>query len=190
MPAAAVFGDLVQRYSEPSRAYHTLRHIEECFAQFDRARDLAQAPGEVAVALWFHDAIYDAHESDNEQQSAAWAVAALQTVGAPPAVQANIRALILATQHRGEPASADAALVVDIDLAILGAPAGRFVEYEEQIRQEYVWVETEQFRAARARILRQFAAKPCLYRTEFFRRRLEQQARANLARSLALLQAP
>jgi predicted metal-dependent HD superfamily phosphohydrolase len=50
-----------------------------------------------------------------------------------------VRDLILATRHDVSPPGGDAALLVDVDLAILGSPAERFDEYERQVRQEYSW---------------------------------------------------
>ena len=35
-----VFQELVSLYSEPQRYYHNLRHIAECLAEFDTARQL------------------------------------------------------------------------------------------------------------------------------------------------------
>ena len=81
----------------------------------------------------------------------------------------------------------DAALLLDIDLAILGAAPARFDEYERQVRAEYAHVAEADFRAGRARVLAGFLARPRLYATEAFHGALEQRARANLARSLATL---
>ena len=186
-PGSGALEALLARYREPARAYHTTRHLEECFAQFDLARGLAAEPGEVQLALWFHDAVYDTRSAENEERSAAWADRVLAGVGAPDQVRRRVRGLILATRHAAEPETDDARLVVDIDLSILGAPPPRFGEYEAQVRREYGWVPEPVFRQARAKILRAFLARPFVYATGFFRNRLEASARANLEASLARL---
>lgn len=183
-PPPGVLDDLLARYSETSRAYHTAQHLEECFEQFDRAIHLATHPGEVQVALWFHDAIYDTRSPRNEERSADLASGILEATGASPRVRRRVRELVLATRHDVEPQSPDARLTVDVDLSILGAAPARFDEYEGQVRREYSWVPDPAFREARAGILRELLARPSLYATEFFRERLESQARSNLARSL------
>jgi len=184
-PEPQVLDELFTRYAEPHRVYHTAQHLEECSKHFQQARRLAGDPGAVQIALWFHDAIYDTRSPDNEDQSAAWAVRVLAGVGAPITLQNLVRGMILATKHNAAPDSLDAALTVDIDLAILGASATRFDEYEAQVRQEYDWVPEEAFRRARAKILREFLARPRIYFTAFFYDRLEVPARANLLRSVA-----
>jgi predicted metal-dependent HD superfamily phosphohydrolase len=187
VPASSVLDDLLARYSEASRSYHTTQHLEECFEQFARASHLATHSGEVQVALWFHDAIYDTRSPHNEERSAAWATEVLAAAGASPQAQLRVRELVLATRHNAEPESADARLTVDIDLSILGAPPARFDEYEAQVRREYSWVPDPAFGQARAKILREFLARPSVYATEVFRERLEARARSNLARSLTRL---
>lgn len=184
-PPPCAFEELCARYSEPHRAYHTLQHLEECFARFGEARTLTRAPGAVAFALFYHDAIYDTHASDNEAQSAALARGVLdEYVGGNSGA---VEALILATRHDARPADGDAQVLVDIDLSILGAPDARFDEYESQVRFEYSWVAPDAFRDGRSRILEQFLSRPMIYSTAFFREMLEDQARRNLARSLAKL---
>jgi len=178
---------LLARWAEPHRKYHTLQHLHECLALFDAYRDLAGHPGEVAIALWFHDAIYDTSRHDNEAASADWARRVLRAAGAAGAVIARVEALILATRHRQVPATADEALLVDIDLAILGSEPGRFDEYERQIRDEYGFVAPDVFRDKRAEILRGFLARPALFTTAAMRERFEAAARANLAGAIAKL---
>ncbi len=185
--APSILEDLLARYSEASRAYHTTQHLEECFEQFALASHLSHHAGEVQVALWFHDAIYDTRSPQNEERSAAWATEVLAAAGASADVQLRVSELVLATRHNAEPTSADARLTVDIDLSILGAPPSRFDEYEVQVRSEYSWVPDPVFRQARAKILREFLAHQFVYTTDFFRERLEARARANLERSLARL---
>jgi predicted metal-dependent HD superfamily phosphohydrolase len=186
-PPSCTWDELQARYSEPHRAYHTLQHLEECFVWFEQTRSLARAPGEIAFALFYHDAVYDTHASDSEEKSATLAANVFEEYVCAFPDARRIVDLIFATKHDAVPKDADAHLLVDIDLAILGAAQQRFDEYERQVRFEYQWVAEDAFRAGRKRILEQFLARPALYNTSFFRERLEAPARANLARSIAAL---
>lgn len=185
---ATSYNALVKAYCEPHRAYHTLAHLEDCLRQLDIAWHLAERPYEVEAALWFHDVVYDTQRSDNEAQSATWAARTLSEIGVSSICSDRVAELILATRHDRIPSTLDAALLVDIDLSILGQPTREFDRYEAQIRQEYVWVEESIFRSARAQILQAFLSRSAIYQTAFFRERYEAPARANLSRSLALLQ--
>jgi predicted metal-dependent HD superfamily phosphohydrolase len=78
----------------------------------------------------------------------------------------------------------DEQLLVDIDLAILGASEARFLEYERQIREEYGFVPGWLFRRKRRAILRSFLKRPRIFSTQHFNASLEQRARANLARAM------
>ena len=188
-PPHDVFTNLLGRYGEPHRAYHTTQHLEECFQAFEGARGLAQSPGAVGIALFYHDAIYDTHAHDNEEKSAERACQMLARAGAEPSLLQSMTDLILVTRHAALPRTPDEQLVVDIDLSILGAAQERFDEYERQVRQEYSWVDETIFRSVRSRILQEFLARPTIYSTTSFRDRLERPARENLKRSIEALAA-
>ncbi len=181
----AWFEQLLACYREPQRHYHTLQHLGECLAAFDEARALAHRPHEVELALWFHDAIYELKRSDNEARSADWAREALVEAGVDAAAADRVHALIMATRHDAVPKDADAQLLVDVDLGILGATPDRFAEYEDQIRSEYAFVPGWLFRHKRREILRGFLDRPRLYSTPHFHDRLEARARENLARAVS-----
>jgi predicted metal-dependent HD superfamily phosphohydrolase len=186
-PSDARYDALIACHREPHRHYHTVRHLEECFARLDDARGSAARVYEIELALWYHDAIYDTHAADNEARSADLAAEAAAEAGVPAAVIARLRDLILATRHDGVPDTQDAALLVDVDLAILGASPERFDEYEAQVGREYAWVPDRIFRTRRREILEGFLARRSIYATEHFRRACEAAARSNLARSIAAL---
>jgi predicted metal-dependent HD superfamily phosphohydrolase len=150
-----LYEKLIAAYSEQHRRYHTLQHLEECFARFDELADLAEHPKDVELAIWFHDAIYDPRRDD------------------------------MATRHEAMPQTRDEEALIDVDLWILGAPQARFDDYEKQVREEYRWVPGLIYRRKRREILESFVARPTIYSTERFIQRYEAQARANLARSLA-----
>jgi predicted metal-dependent HD superfamily phosphohydrolase len=172
----ALYQDLVARYREPHRRYHTLQHLEECFARFDEVRAVAEHPRDVELAIWFHDAIYDTRRTDNEARSAAWA----RSVAGE-----RVQNLVMATRHEAVPQSADEKALIDVDLWILGAPPERFDEYEAQVREEYRWVPALVYRTKRRAVLESFAARRTIYNTALFIDRYEKRARENLARSLA-----
>ena len=186
-PPATAFDQVLAAYREPHRVYHTLQHLEECFQRVREFPGSAEQPGEVLAALWYHDAVYDPHASDNEDRSGNLAGAVLLEAGAAVAAVTRVRSLILATRHDTSPGPGDAALVVDIDLAILGADASRFDQYEHQVREEYSWAPDPIFAATRRRILTGFLRRAGIYTTAPFRSRFEAAARTNLERALARL---
>jgi predicted metal-dependent HD superfamily phosphohydrolase len=181
---------LVSAYREETRHYHNLQHIAECLTEFDRVRALVSAPLAVEAALWFHDAVYDPRSGSNEEDSAAVAVDCLAAAGVASAAIDSVRQLILCTKTHEPGAVPDAALLIDIDLAILGQPTQRFWEYEHAIRAEYAWVPAATFAEKRAEILAHFLARPAIYRTASFRLKYEVAARANLQAAIARLQNP
>jgi len=188
--SGGLFNQLVRAYGEPQRHYHTLQHLRECLAHWEAASPLARRPEEVELALWFHDAVYEPTRNDNEARSAEWARSSVVAAGCPPELAQRIASLVLATaSHEAPGDDPDAQLLLDIDLAILGASAARFAEYERQIRSEYPHVPEADFRARRARILAGFLARPRIFATTPFHDALEARARENIGRSLAALQA-
>jgi predicted metal-dependent HD superfamily phosphohydrolase len=182
-----VIQHLEHAYAQPHRVYHTLAHIRSCLAQFDSGRHLAEEPGEVELAIWFHDVVYDPRAGDNESRSADDAARILGQAGITHQAMTRIRGLILATRHDSEPAALDSRLMVDVDLSIFGGSQAVFDRYEAQIRQEYVWVPETEFRRKRARLLESFLSRRAIFQTDFFNARYEAQARANLARSIRQL---
>ncbi len=178
---------LLSRWNEPARHYHTARHLGECLQHFTAVRDEADHPAEVELALWFHDAVYDLQAHDNEVRSADWARTAALAAGVEAQTAARLHALVMATRHSAPPASHDEALLVDVDLSILGADTARFDEYERQVRAEYAWVPEATYREKRAAVLRGFLDRPRLFTTRHFFDRLEVPARRNLADSIRRL---
>lgn len=184
---AGLQAQLEQAYAQPHRHYHARRHLSECLALFERWRDQAERPGEVALALWWHDAVYEPRESDNEQRSADWASRCLLAAGAAADAAQRVHTLIMTTRHDAPVQDADAALLVDIDLAILGSPPQRFARYDEDIRKEYGWVPEDVYRHKRAEVLKQFLVREPLYQTARAQAAFEGQAKINLRAALARL---
>ena len=179
--------DLIARYSEPHRKYHTMQHLEECFAKLQELRALARKPEEIELALWFHDAIYDTRRKDNEEKSARWARSSVLEAGVAASAGDRVYELVMATRHNAVPAGIDAQILVDVDLSILGVSPAGFDEYERQIREEYAWVPGVLFRRERRRVLEDFLKRQTIFQSRQFIAAYETQARANLRRSIEKL---
>jgi len=190
---AGLRAELMTAWSEPQRHYHDQRHLRECLALWTRWQEHSPRAGEVAIALWFHDAIYDPQapvSGSNELNSAAWAARSLVRAGADSDTAQRVHDLVMATQHDAPASlgsSPDAQLLVDIDLSILGSPAERFERYDQDVRKEYAWVPGFRYQEARAQVLQSFLDRPRLYNGEHAVALLEAQARINLAAALSRL---
>lgn len=173
----------VSAYGPEERAYHNLRHVEDCLARFDEHLELVGDPVAVEFAIWFHDVVYDTKASDNEERSGA---AAMEFLGEAD-LGWRVAELILATKHAGEWGSGDAGVLCDIDLSILGRTPERYDEYAAAIRQEYGWVAEEDYVSGRAKVLKGLLARERIFGTEAFWERYELQARENMEEEMARL---
>jgi predicted metal-dependent HD superfamily phosphohydrolase len=160
----------------------------------DLAKSLCLGQIAVELALWCHDAVYDPRAKDNERRSAAIAKATAFAMGLAEVVAAEAEALVLLTTHEGNagegtPWAADARVVLDVDLAILGKPPREFAAYEAGIRAEHSFLPDEDYRKGRRQVLQSFLSRPRIYRTALFEERHERQARVNIQESLERLAA-
>ncbi len=186
--ADAAFADLARRHAEPGRFYHDLTHLREVLAVVEELAVVAADLNAVRLAAWFHDAVYDSRAKDNEERSADLARATTSGLGVPREIVANVvRLIVLTKTHAAPDADADASVLLDADLAILGAPEPRYDEYARAIRDEYAWVPEEAYREGRRRVLLGFLRRERIYRTERTFREREARARSNLRREAASL---
>jgi predicted metal-dependent HD superfamily phosphohydrolase len=176
--------ELVTAYRAPGRHYHNLAHIEDCLGALARVENLSPLEREIlSAAIWWHDVVYDATRADNEELSARLAEQHIredlrQEVG---------RLIRLTRTHDVQPDDRLGAILISIDLSILGAEPARYDAYAAAIRQEFIHVPERDYRAGRAKVLSQFAARPVIFPDAGFAARYDRQARENLARELASL---
>lgn len=188
--AYPAFDVLVAAYTAPERHYHNLEHLAEMFRVVDRLSNLVEDPGALYLAVWFHDAVYDSRAKDNEKRSGELAVDLLGPIGVPASTIERIVQMIWATAHTLDPlppASRDTQVLLDADLAILGASPERYARYARDIRSEYAWVPEADYCAGRAAVLKLFLAKERIYLTDVMFEEGEERARANLEAELAAL---
>lgn len=182
---------LAERYREPHRRYHDLRHLQEVLQTVEELSAAADDADAVRWAAWFHDAVYDVHRQDNEERSAQLAERELAASGFDHSMVAEVCRLVRLTEsHRPQDGDANGAVLCDADLRILAADPWRHAEYVVDVRTEYAHVPEAQFRVARAAVLRALLSSDRLYRTDSAYARWEHRARANLAAELQQLESP
>jgi predicted metal-dependent HD superfamily phosphohydrolase len=190
-----VFLELVRAYSSVGRFYHTLEHIQLVLKVIEeiRRQSLPQAlriinfPA-IQLAAWFHDVIYDSKSKDNEEKSAEYAAARLTSLEIPNNTVQSVQNLILHTKnHQAPPADIDSQILLDADLAILGASELEYKTYAQGIRQEYAWVADEVYRVRRRQVLQNLLQRETIYFTHQLFVKLESRARLNLQAEIATL---
>ena len=190
--ADAELDAVIGAHRHPTRRYHGVRHVTwvvrhvQELAEGEPTTDL----GSLVAAAFYHDAIYDARATDNEERSARWAERALPALGWSTARSGVVGDLVrLTATHQPRPRS-DGALLVDADLAVLGADPAGYHAYATGVRVEYAHVPDQAWRTGRAAVLRGFLERPTIFHTATGRSRWESRARANLAAELATLTPP
>ncbi len=169
--------ELTHRYQEPHRHYHSLEHI----AAMLHAGRTFPLDDEQTMAVWFHDAIYDARSKTNEEDSAALAGDRLRTAGWPLERIQRVQGIVLDTK-RHLPKTPAAAAVLDLDLMSLALPWPEFARNTEAIRREYAHVPDADFAAGRRAFFATMLQRERLFFTAFGAT-LEAAARANLQRA-------
>lgn len=176
--------ELLERWSEPHRRYHDVRHLASCLAALD---ELGADDPLVALAAWFHDAVYDGVAGSDEEASAACASALLDGVLPAGEVAEVARLVLLTATHDPESGDFRGAWLSDADLSVLGALPGRYHVYVRDVRAEYGHLDDATFAAGRARVLGRLLDLDPLYRTPRGVRLWGDVARRNLADELETL---
>ncbi|MFJ3642670.1 hypothetical protein ACIPRD_23305 [Streptomyces sp. NPDC090108] len=180
--------DLLARWQEPQRKYHTVTHLAAVLDRIDLLAEHACDPDAVRLAAWFHDAVYLPERSENEERSAHLAERALTEAGVPGEKVAEVARLVrLTVTHDPADDDRDGQVLCDADLAILAAPPAAYAAYTAEVREEYHFVPNTAFRIGRSAILRQLLDLPHLFRTPYGRENWEPTARYNLGAELEML---
>ncbi len=185
------------RYGEPHRAYHGWGHIAALLEKLDGLRNLASRADLIAIAAFWHDAVYTTRDGegrirpdrDNVRDSAA--LFGRYTLLKPPARDA-VSALILATadhlhaRAEGEfydGFECDLDFFLDLDLSSLASPWAAFENHMRQLRSEFPFASDREFYANHLRILQNFARDDVtLFRRAETRSMWQANAKANLQR--------
>ena len=188
-----------QRYCESWRYYHTLSHIDHMLHNLTRYEDRLKNPKEVALAIYFHDVIYDPRAGDNEEQSAItferFAEECLCDGSEHLVERQRVCDMIMLTKKHQTSAhmpengygDSDEHFLLDFDMAILGEESLDYRVYSANIRREYAHVPHEEYCRRRAHVLKGFLDTRRIYCTEVFHKKYEENAEKNILNEIAVL---
>lgn len=181
-PGAATAGaELLVRWGEPHRCYHTPAHLRATLRAVDVLQEEARDPDTVRYAVWFHDAVYAARPGQDEEDSAVVADRLLTLMGTSRGrIDEVMRLVDLTRTHRPAEGDADGKVLCDADLSVLAGAPVAYRAYTEAVRAEYNRYSDEEFRTGRIRVLRSLLAAPQLFHTDFARGHWEVRARQNM----------
>ncbi|MET9929552.1 MULTISPECIES: hypothetical protein [unclassified Streptomyces] len=188
-PDPAPYGrNLLARWAEPQRRYHTVDHLRAVLDRIDELADQGGEGGElelVRLAAWFHDAVYRPDRSENEERSAVLAEKALAEAGLTPHEVTEVARLVrLTVTHDPADGDLNGETLCDADLAVLAGDPAAYARYAAAVREEYGFVPDDAFREGRAAVLRHLLDLPRLFRTPYGAAVWEERARENVEREL------
>jgi len=182
--------ELIARYREPHRHYHTAEHLLAVLEALDELTGTEGPTAAQRLAAWFHDAVYTGSTPADEDASADLAEARLAPLGLHAGLVARVAAMVRATARHLDPSAdhdPETAAFLDADLAILAAPAGVYDAYAAGVRREHPSIPDDAFRLGRAAVLEALLTRERLYLTPTGHARFDAPARANLSRELTTL---
>ncbi len=147
--------DIVNRYSEPQRFYHTLDHIVEVLNEL-RNSDLL-IHDELFLAAIFHDIVYNPQSKTNEEDSATFFLNEAKSSQLTTEQKEHIKQLILDTKHH-KPTVKFSEEFIKADLAILNSSFDKLIKYEKQIFKEFQFVDYKDYKVKRIEVLKHFNA--------------------------------
>lgn len=176
---ASNFIELIAAYTEPHRFYHKLAHLHHLIGLLHETR---MSDSSVFLAAFYHDYIYIPGRSDNELKSTKVAKAQLAALGLNVTVIDRVCDLIMATKtHQLLDGDKAAAMFLDADMAIMGAPAAVYSNYVDCIRQEFASIPSFLFDRGRKKFLAGLLTQERIFITDWFYEKFEIQARKNIA---------
>lgn len=182
-----LWDEIETHYSSKKRHYHSLTHLENLLVQLLEVKDKINQWETVVFSLYYHDIIYNARKSDNEEKSAELAKERLSHLGVSNEIIDQCVHQIIATKSHTQSENSDTNYFTDADLSILGQDWATYSTYFQNVRKEYSIYPDLVYKPGRKKVLKHFLEMDRIFKTDYFYDMLEIQAKENLRKELELL---
>lgn len=163
------WNEIEKKYSEKSRHYHNLRHLENMFEEVESVKVQIKNFNNVTFSIFYHDIIYDASSKSNEEKSAEFSKKRLEDLNMANEDIQKVYAQILATKSHQKSDDQDTNFLLDADLSILGKDNKAYLEYTKQIRKEYSIYPDFLYKPGRKKVLEHFLELKSIFKTDFLK---------------------
>lgn len=175
-----LWSEIEKNYSQKSRHYHNLAHLESMFSGLDAVNVRISNYLNISFSVFYHDVIYDSSSKSNEEKSADFAKERLQQLNLNETDISEIYHQILATKAHQNSDNKDLNYLLDADLSILGKDLETYIDYTLKIRKEYSIYPDLLYKPGRKKVLKHFLEMENIFKTDYFREKYEKQARKNI----------
>ncbi|WP_052248571.1 HD domain-containing protein [Chryseobacterium taiwanense] len=172
--------EIEKNYSQKSRHYHNLDHLENMFSELDFIKNDISDYSNISFSVFYHDVIYDASSKSNEEKSADFAKVRLQQLGFQEQDISQVYHQILATKTHQISEDKDLNYLLDADLSVLGKNWETYMNYTQKIRKEYSIYPDFLYKPGRKKVLKHFLAMENIFKTDYFMEKYEEQAKKNI----------
>lgn len=181
------WNEIELRYSEEHRYYHTMTHLEDLLTELEEVKSDFDNYEAVLFALFYHDIVYDATNSNNEEDSAKIASERMSQLEIDAETKQLCYDIILATKSHEKLTNRNINLFTDADLSILGKEAHRYENYFSNVRKEYSVYSKFMYKRGRVKVLKSFLGQEQIFKTDYFRHKYESTAKTNILREIEFL---
>lgn len=188
--------NILTRYSEPNRHYHTFSHIRNMTGYWERLMGGKEITQEVTIdvmlAILFHDIVYDTKWSKNiilEEASAQEFMGFCNRTMldiSPDRVVAISDMIRSTATHTPMNNNYPTLAFLDSDMFVLSLDRHQYIEYAKQVREEWAHIDDVSYTRGRMNFLTDVLETPCIYFTENMLDR-EDIARENMRYELRML---
>lgn len=175
-----LWSEIEKKYSEKGRHYHNLEHLENMFSELDFVKDKISNFSLISFSVFYHDVIYDATSTINEEKSAEFAELRLKKLNVSQDPIEKISAQIIATKSHQQSEDNDTNYLLDADLSILGKDLETYLDYTKNIRKEYFIYPDLLYKPGRKKVLKHFLELENIFKTEIFKEKYEVRAKENI----------
>lgn len=145
--------EIISRYNESHRFYHTLEHIEDILKKL-KEKGLDKHD-ELFLAAVFHDIVYNPKANTNEEDSADLFISESKNSSLNQEQKEHIKQLILDTKKHN-PTVKYSEDFIAIDLSVFNGSLGALINYEKKIFKEFQFADYKSYKEKRIQVLNHF----------------------------------